>query len=461
MKNKAPSAAERLYVRPDGLYARGPKGEARLIKSKMQCSPYSAELGADGVLSICVDGAIVDRIPGVACWHCDYDLLVYTTANALAVYSMSTNKKLFYSRSVYAFEYKMTNEEFNTSASLIGVGEERYVRKADDSRSKEEPRLSPERGASTEEEGYIAESDTEGKMGEKRGYEIVEVPIKGGAYPFVFIRTVRQLFLYRMVHNALRKVFVPRYFAFDAKPSMFCMGECVYLRAQTPFLVFLKGGVFMHRVNCRFAMGAANASTFYFIYKGHLITTKLPGPADSMNYHSSLVIRLTEGDTSSDDPLRPDNCDAASGDRSLGSSSNEAKRVKVEGNKAADRADMPGPAMAGEEARKTGARADEHPFDDSLVIPEGSPSSSHPRRLVYSRNAIIVAAARYAPFTYVPFIPMVHIHIEWARQCPCFRTDQQGARGVLGAACPRKNAQVFARAAEPGLQAVPRRRIGG
>ncbi|KAI4291425.1 hypothetical protein PAPHI01_0699 [Pancytospora philotis] len=306
---------------------------------------YAASLSA-GMLIVSEGAAPVYTASGVASFSIDQDLLFYTTASAAVLVSLCMNKIVFSNSSFYAFPNMLYNE----------------------------PVVAPQ---------MFEEVEKQHEGAAKERADVVEVLVRSDVYPLVLIRTAQQLYVYRLVGGYMRKVFVPKYLAFDNQRSLFDMGSCVYIRSRTPYMLFTRGGLFMHQCNCRFSHGVADAEHFYFVHRGSLIKTRLPG-GPSTRYDCDVILRETD--------IEP--ADSTVSPAVPNSQSNDASAQKEN--------------MPGVEPVLVAGKLNED-MSDGRVISDMEPNRPQPRFSVSTGGSSVVAVAKSVPFKYEPFIPMVHM----------------------------------------------------
>ncbi|KAI5169286.1 hypothetical protein PAEPH01_0592 [Pancytospora epiphaga] len=394
---KLPFYLDRLFIKADGIYGEGANGTIQIIKSPMKCTPFWAVKEDDGSLFVYKGETLLRKIQNVHCWDQNDDLLGCVSGNGLVLYSMSSNKRVFFNRNICKFEDRVANEALSTSANLIEFIEDESEKDEENKESITEQSLKDHCN-----EGIQKDHSEEG-MNDTQEERIIEILVKNEDYPFIFVRTTKQLFLYKKVGNILHKVFIPRYLSFDSRRCMFSMGECVYLRSEIPCMVFLSGGVFIHTSNCRFAMGVANEGIFYFVYKGYLVKSKLPSLENDIDYLSSHIFQCTSMDGGLDSSGLGFHTATRIAD--LDSENRKVKRRKSENNNE----NLSKLEELIECSEEGSISRYEHRFDDDIVIRDNSPSEKCPRRTACSQDYLVVATASFSSFTYVPFIPMVYI----------------------------------------------------
>lgn len=194
---------------------------------------------------------------------------------------------------------------------------------------------------------------------------IIEVLLRKEHLWFIFLRTESQLYLYRFDTDRLSKVLLPKAVSFfTPSRSLFNLSAFVYCRSKVPYCIFLQNGVFIHRCNLRINYPVDNGEWICAMYKGHLLKCKMKYLGGSMIYNDKLVLEKVT-DIKPHHPLESSNSHSATYD-----------------------APFPGQPV-------------------SLIEEYREPEI--PKRIIHADDCIVLSSARYVPFTYVPFIPMVHI----------------------------------------------------
>ena len=287
---------------------------------------------------------IITKIEDVHAFSAYDDFLVYSSSQNLSIFSLSKKTHIFSSTSIHVFRDKIPNDEFWISKNL-------------------------------EEVNSTESSNIESKLADQVSVEdngIIEILMRKEQDFLIFIRTNRQLYLYKYYNNELNKIFIPKYLTFGINNKcLYNMHDFIYIKSKIPYCVFTMNGIFMQRSNYKFVAPCSINNDLYFVYKGYLIRTKLPESRFVLNYNSSLIIKEVEVSKDIDSNINNNkNASFIQKDTVLDSSDpNIIKQISDVEN-------------------------EEHP---SL------------RHLVYTNDCVIMSSCKYSSFKFVPFIPMVHL----------------------------------------------------
>lgn len=305
--------------------------------------------GKNSSLSIYSDDTSIRDIRGVLAYNFSSGYIAYVTSEGLFIYSVDEARDVFFSSQFGILAGSLPNEKIVCSDSLEEITE-----------------------------NSVEEESREG------GVPIPEIFVKYDHFLYILVKSKNQFHAYRLYDNALHKIFIPKFTELKYDTSFFDMGSFVYIRGRIPYCLFLHNGFFLHKCNLRFSMGCFKDNMLFFLYKGNLIKTVLPTSPHGYRFDSSFI---TEPIPFASIELSV-NADRLSASAQQNPSNNPSNQLS-----------------AASESVKSGT-ADNPGIERFSEVIESAP---FPKNIIYTEDSIVLVTARYVDFTFVPFIPMVHM----------------------------------------------------
>lgn len=301
----------------------------------------------ENILCIKRGDEILIKFESVSTWSLNSDKLGIVTLKDFVVYSLSQLSVFFYSQNIYNFDEIIYND-----LVVFKTGKDN---RDNDFEINEKDVLNNNPFCIPEQLHFSSR-------------KIIEFHIRQEDSLYFFFRVNHQLYLYKLSNNCMLKILLPRIIIFMSPgQSLYNLSDFVYCRSKIPYCILFKNGVQLIKSTVKFNHLIEFDGTIYSLFKGHLVKAKIQ---NMQNYLLSNGFLINEECRFNSETLAHLN-------------SNIHNNINHE------------------EVDIT--------MEKGIRLDEDNREKAFPKHMINAYDCLILSFAKYVPFEYHPFIPMVHL----------------------------------------------------